>query len=126
MPATTLAARTCERYGVEQERRTDRAEAVLAGHEQHPGKCGEHAGETAHAQQLTLVLFARKPAWVGEQPGEQREEQDQRDHPEDQPDRGPGRANLQQLCPDLRDHAGASEVSSRKMSSSKPASLTSS
>ena len=57
---------------------------------------------------------------MAEQPGEQREEQDQRHHCEHQGDRGPGRANLQQLCLDLRGHAGASEVSSRKMSSSTP------
>ena len=65
-PATNLAVRTCERAGFEQNGRADRAVAVLAGHEQDARERREHAREAPEAQQLTLVLCAHQPGWVGQ------------------------------------------------------------
>jgi hypothetical protein len=100
--------------------------AVFGCGEHEAGEGGEDAGETADAQEASLVFGGDEAGRLGQQPGEQREEQDQGDHPEHEPDRGAGGADLQQLGFELALHDCCSEVSSRKTSSSEELSAISS
>jgi hypothetical protein len=58
---------------VEQERRPDRAEPVFARHEEDAGKCREHPGEAADAEQVALVLLSGQARDRAQEPSQQHE-----------------------------------------------------